>query len=65
MKLLEEEERRIILNGFNFMARKYPDTNVIFHFSLKSLAVLSLEILRFCRLGVYNISKIHPLSVKF
>jgi hypothetical protein len=31
MKLLEEEERRIILNACNYMEIKYPDKNVIFH----------------------------------
>jgi len=32
MKLLEEEERQIILNACNYMERKHPDKNVIFHY---------------------------------
>jgi len=31
MKLLEEEELRIILNAIYYMERKYPDKSVTFH----------------------------------
>jgi hypothetical protein len=58
MKLIEEEEHRIILNASNSM-EKISRYKCNISLRVKVLAVLSLEILCFCRLGVYNISKIN------